>query len=285
MEQQAKYEAATAFISANTTNTLYSWDDHRDFMQGTIAALCCPSNAEAKSKWTTTHVANAFQTRTSYLMSFGDWVRANTETGTDYYYGRLYGIRGAFTRGVPHEFSLFSDGLSNTVAVSEGVNQEFGTNAVKGASVYVSNMASTYSDGSWPSSGGKSPETTCGFSIVTEPSDRSIYKIGGTLALHGSPRGIRMADGQLPMSCFTTVLPPNSPSCMAAASDDTWGLASPSSNHSGGVNVGFADGSVHFISETINCGNTSAFQTLTGPSPYGVWGALGTPCCGEPATL
>ncbi len=38
-----------------------------------------------------------------------------------------------------------------------------------------------------------------------------------------------------------------------------------------------ADGSVRFVTETINCGN---YGTGTNPS-YGIWGALGTVNGGE----
>ena len=37
-----------------------------------------------------------------------------------------------------------------------------------------------------------------------------------------------------------------------------------------------ADGSVRFITQTINCGNIAARPVVAGRSPYGVWGALGT---------
>jgi prepilin-type processing-associated H-X9-DG protein len=53
----------------------------------------------------------------------------------------------------------------------------------------------------------------------------------------------------------------------------------PDSFHPGGVNAAFLDGSVRFISDTINSGNRSAnchHDQLLGLSPYGVWGAMGT---------
>jgi hypothetical protein len=44
-----------------------------------------------------------------------------------------------------------------------------------------------------------------------------------------------------------------------------------------GINVVYYDGSMHFISDTVQT-NLSAVHsaTLSGSSPYGVWGALGT---------
>jgi prepilin-type processing-associated H-X9-DG protein len=48
------------------------------------------------------------------------------------------------------------------------------------------------------------------------------------------------------------------------------------SNHPGGVNGLFADGSLRWVSENINCGNLSLPQVVSGNSPYGVWGAVGS---------
>ncbi len=47
-----------------------------------------------------------------------------------------------------------------------------------------------------------------------------------------------------------------------------------------------ADGSVRFVSDTIDCGDLSAVSTKgTGKSPYGVWGAMGTPAGGETVSM
>jgi hypothetical protein len=40
--------------------------------------------------------------------------------------------------------------------------------------------------------------------------------------------------------------------------------------------VGMADASVRFIANGINTGNLAAPAVLSGPSPYGVWGAIGS---------
>lgn len=66
---------------------------------------------------------------------------------------------------------------------------------------------------------------------------------------------------------------------------NTWGLLiPPSSRHAGGVNAGRADGSVSFITNSIDAGNLSMTETLSGQSPYGVWGALGSKSGGEVVT-
>jgi prepilin-type processing-associated H-X9-DG protein len=113
---------------------------------------------------------------------------------------------------------------------------------------------------------------------------------------------------------FNTVLPPNAPSCTGAASlltaapsfayslanNAIWnGLYTAQSYHPGGVNVLMGDGSVRFVSESIDTAdltNTEStttsttnaqglpyvqFQTVNGPSHWGVWGALGSRAGGE----
>jgi hypothetical protein len=55
------------------------------------------------------------------------------------------------------------------------------------------------------------------------------------------------------------------------------------------VNTAFCDGSTRFIANSIDTGNTATVQsggaTIGGssrtPSPYGVWGALGTKATGD----
>jgi prepilin-type processing-associated H-X9-DG protein len=102
---------------------------------------------------------------------------------------------------------------------------------------------------------------------------------------------------------FHTMLPPNSPSCTNGDGRGAWGAFSASSNHSGGVNASFFDGSGRFISESINWksswvdanyvpenGNTGSTgqpgQKLNGgQSDFGVWGALGSRDGGESVTL
>ena len=58
--------------------------------------------------------------------------------------------------------------------------------------------------------------------------------------------------------------------------NDTWVSAAPRSNHPGGVNGAFADGSIRFVNQNINTGNLASPQVVSGNSPYGVWGALGS---------
>jgi prepilin-type N-terminal cleavage/methylation domain-containing protein/prepilin-type processing-associated H-X9-DG protein len=92
--------------------------------------------------------------------------------------------------------------------------------------------------------------------------------------------GRRWCDGGAGFEAINTALPPNSPSC-ATGGDASDGWYAASSRHEGGVQVLMGDGAVRFISENISSGDQNVASPTSGPSPYGIWGALGTINGGE----
>jgi hypothetical protein len=100
--------------------------------------------------------------------------------------------------------------------------------------------------------------------------------------------GFRWGDGATYFAGFNTILPPNSASCITDSGlQNHWGFGfySASSRHEGGVHALMGDGAVRFISENIDAGNQSIAppgNTTSAPSPYGIWGALGTKLSNEP---
>jgi len=94
--------------------------------------------------------------------------------------------------------------------------------------------------------------------------------------------GQRWQDGRPQYCGITNILPPNSATCSSQAGT---GIYSSASRHPGGVMSVFADDSVHFISQNVDTGNLSLAPATAGPSPYGVWGALGTKDGGDVQSL
>lgn len=97
-------------------------------------------------------------------------------------------------------------------------------------------------------------------------------------------RGMRWADGAMAYSGFNTILQPNSPSCTGSNNEWEWGYYSLTSYHGSGADVAFVDGSVHYIANSIDTrGNPDRPAPIGNngprsdePSPYGVWGAMGS---------
>ncbi len=89
------------------------------------------------------------------------------------------------------------------------------------------------------------------------------------------PQGSLWPFGHPHWNAFTTIIPPNGPSCTSHNNDNLSnanGIYTPNSYHTGGVNVLMADGAVIFVSENIDAGNYGSGS----PPNYGVWGAMGT---------
>jgi prepilin-type N-terminal cleavage/methylation domain-containing protein/prepilin-type processing-associated H-X9-DG protein len=179
--------------------------------------------------------------------------------------------RQMFNRRMWKNMNACEDGTSNTLAVSETATpQSSDNNTVIGGMKNLNANPNTAAE-----------RMNCWNS-------RNGTMLTGTTMTKDLSRGYSWMFGGSGSTGFQTMNPPNSPSCARQDSCFTHGLFPPSSYHSGGVNVGLFDGSCRFISETVDCGPATAQQgstQMSGPSPFGVFGAMGTPSGGESSTL
>ena len=295
MEQTALYESIVALPVGTVVNA------NQPSLQQRINYLACPSDGNATSLASFSFYLDEMGpngywatypglTKTNYMTSRGDGIwdhvygcghKATWDRGMFCPGEGIWWFGGISYNGKTKTFGAISDGLSNTLAMSEGVTSETGTDSrIKGG--ILSPIPSLYSGDSSAEGG-----------IAIHPAQCLIQRgLGGQLNTTvvspvASVRGAVFSDGRIPVTGITTVTPPNSPACMAALfGDHGWGIYPPSSNHTGGVNALMADGSVHFLTETIDCNGSSAtIRTYAGASQFGVFGALGTPAGGESVAL
>lgn len=252
MEQGALYQEIRSGAGTHPPYGPAPWISTFHPWTVTVPGLVCPSDPRGGTR-TTFGKAN-------YCLSAGDMI-----------YNNIYATsptRGVFSYRSGSRLSDITDGTSNTLAVSEKAIGD-GTSSLRRIRGSVAkNIANL-----------NTSPTACAATRGTNDEYNS------TVTTVFAYSGNRWCDGRLVHTGFTTVLPPNSPSCATDAVSDnegSWGIFSPSSYHPGGVNGLLADGAVRFISETIDTGDLTKAQVSSGPSPYGVWGALGSKDGGEP---
>jgi prepilin-type N-terminal cleavage/methylation domain-containing protein len=93
------------------------------------------------------------------------------------------------------------------------------------------------------------------------------------------PTGGRAFDGRPYFVGFATMVGPNGPSCHSGGVDGNEHMGTLSSRHPGGAQVAMGDAKVRFIGNGIDTGQQYVDDIATPasrPSPWGVWGALGS---------
>lgn len=264
MEQQPLYDLIAAGDATVAPMGRRPWEGWGPW-NSSPDALRCPSDPGSRPG----------SPQNSYSFSVGDQVWNIRDTQD---------LRGMFASIRQTRFRDVLDGLSNTVLMSERLIQaENGgsTIASVGARQVDVRVGSATSDAS----------TVRTPNLCRAQSDGRFYQPGIEVHLRS---GSRWRDGQPVWIGFNTVLPPNSPSCTlneggAGVTDSQHAILPPTSRHPGGAMTAFSDGSVTFISDTIDAGSGAdllpANGIPSGPSIYGVWGALGSKAGGEPVSL
>jgi hypothetical protein len=254
-----------------------------DAMRGKINCFGCPSDSNF-------HVSdNEVRTMTSYIICRGDIANNNNgwnpDDGVNIVNGRK---RTAFPNSRFSGIESIIDGTSHTFAISEtGITEpsltDFSGRSIKYA---ITNGVASL--------GTTSMTANCMGTI--DPNDRKLVKstVYGTANVantHNARRGYTLYSAAVFITGFTAMLPPNTPHCAfnGTATTGSWGVFSANSYHVGGENAVMFDGSVHFISDTINAVSSGLTnppkQIDEGASQFGVWGALGSICSGETAAF
>lgn len=250
---------------------------YTEAMRTPVNVLLCPSdgnNRDVGGK--DSRPFDMGTARTNIMTSCGDGLGSNRHADGELASYPVYkkGSRGLFMRCSWKTFATIADGTSNTVAASESCTLP---DTVSGdTNVHYAFYAAT-------SLYLQSAAECVTMARVGAPSGQINKPVAAVL------RGHFFADGRPNTGGFTTVIAPNGPSCSATSGDNEWGIPTASSYHPGGVNVLFADGSVHFISDTISTNLDPSVRCVedgaSGESLYGVWGALGTPSGGEAVSI
>ncbi len=230
------------------------WVEDYPPWQTQLPMLLCPS-------WPAPETRPA---RTNYAFCIGDVSRSVHAPEAQ---------RGAFACGMFTKLSSITDGISNTIALAEIGNQQ---DRLQSGQVAIDQPVAML-------------DAPIDCLLLREAKHPSQY--AANLPLSALGRGARWVDGAAPYGLFATILPPNSPSCAVGGGEAVDGIYSSGSLHTGGTQVAFIDGSIHFISDNIDTGEstrapptTEQFSQQPTPSPFGVWGALGTAAAADLAT-
>jgi hypothetical protein len=248
MEQSALYEEISEAATYN--NQSFSampapWLKSYDPWKTQLPYLECPSqySQESAANFGFTH----------YAFSIGDQARGLNRAGIS---------RGVFGKQSKTTLDDIRDGSSNTIMVSEISG--------KTSDGYLPQYAVDVSPNALENPGDvlELVDSTGNFVDDTETSDLR--------------RGSRWCDGGAGPSLFNTILPPGSASASVDGETGADGFYSAGGPHPGMVAVALADGSTRTIDTEIDAGDLTAptptIQQMADntPSPYGVWGALGT---------
>jgi prepilin-type N-terminal cleavage/methylation domain-containing protein/prepilin-type processing-associated H-X9-DG protein len=170
---------------------------------------------------------------TNYHANAGTWVHIN---GWDGVFGPSENAGGAEKTGRLRPGDI-ADGMSNTAAFAEVVNGA-GSAGSKPTRFDCYNFSSTPSG----------PEATARAAFLGQKWETSSIPWSGTWRWRGYP----WTEGSPWRTWYNHLMAPNSV-CWVPGSEDFWKIVSPAASyHPGGANVVMADGSVRFVSDSVD---------------------------------
>ncbi len=253
-----------------------------------VSVLRCPSDPGKKS--------NAFAAsglaRTNYGFCFGDNQRGvqSVDVNEDH-------VRGLFCMGIQYPLTAARDGQSHTIIFGE-ISTPSTTISAPTTPISIENgNANGYLHIGLPNA--SDPLKGIDIERCREKRVNERYTLSNYLL---PTRGIGWLDAGIGFSGFSTILGPNQAQCVRNGNtgfED--GIYSAGSYHRDGVHVAILDASVAWISNDIDTSlpdsNASALEYYApgradlggwrqtsnwdSPSPFGVWGAMGTRASNE----
>lgn len=261
IEQTARYDALQAQSRPNGPGLPDPWSraTGTPFLDtvwnSDVPSFVCPSNPPPTNR-------NESPSLIDYKGCVGD----------DYHQNHFRPDQGRSNRGLFQinrwpGISFMTDGTSNTIVLSETCNG--GANDVKGG--VALNMQA------WNPAACLARRDPLNSRKLTAPTRADFRPMNG-----------RALDGRPYFVGFATIVGPNGPTCHWGGVDGNEHMGTAQSYHTGGVQTARGDGSVGFISDSIDTGN-QLIDDIDTPgsrlSPYGVWGALGSTSAGETVSV
>jgi prepilin-type N-terminal cleavage/methylation domain-containing protein/prepilin-type processing-associated H-X9-DG protein len=226
----------------NTLNFMTAYSDPQNWTVETllITSFLCPSDTNVPVGMSTLNGVSRQVGYTSYPNNIGTFAQNNG--------GMLDGPAYILGENIGPVVSIatITDGTSNTVIFSETLRGR-GDNSYGKYQIYKANIADS----------SPAPLTQLYAACMAAPTTTPSYTaVGGTWLDNNCGKG----------GCYSQIMTPNKQSCWFsnATLSKNWTMLDANSNHPGGVNVGFLDGSVKFVKDSINQQTWWAIATKAG---------------------